>query len=166
MGNSLPATRNTILLGAALVTAAVLAFTASAAGRERGVHLRDWAAYQSVTRLIDEQKDYKEAERLLAGVLERNPQSYILLWRYGFTQAVAGRHAEALDYYERARRLNRYLVHDANYLILVGDSLFRTGEYRKARAYLEEAIRRGGLDAGLTRHAQSLLEQIRKKGVE
>lgn len=166
MERPLPLTRNAILFVAVVVALAILALTASAAGRESAAHRRDWEAYQSVTRLIDEQKSFQEAERVLADLLKRNPNSYILLWRYGFTQAVAGRHADALDYYEQARRLNRYLVHDANYLILVGDSFFRTGEYRKAKAYLEEAVRRGGLDEGLTRYAQAQLEQIRKRGVE
>lgn len=166
MGHPLPVTRKTILFAAVLVSLAILALTASAAGRESAVQRRDWEAYQSVNRLIDEQKNFPEAERVLADLLKRNPNSYILLWRYGFTQAVAGRHSDALGYYERARQLNRYLVHDANFLILVGDSLFRTGEYRKARAYLEEALRRGGLDEGLTRYARAQLEQIRKKGGE
>lgn len=156
--------RNTVFQITLLTATVIIGIIWSVAVRERAQYKRDWEIYQTAVRLIDKEKKFAEAQTHLLDLMSRDRESAILRFRYGYTLAATGKHAEALASYEEARTLDPFLVRDSVFLLLSADSFFKTGQYGKARSYIEAAVKRGDLTKELLDHANNLIKALDQKG--
>lgn len=164
MSHSRVSPRKAVFLGALALTAAVLALVASGGSRVRAGWKQDWTAYQQITRTIDQERKFTEAEKQIRALLERQPDAYILHWRLGYTLASQTRHMEALAAYERARQLNPFLIRDGIFLMLLGESQLQAGDRERAKAYFKASLEAPQLSAQLRQEVQQTLDRLEKGG--
>jgi tetratricopeptide (TPR) repeat protein len=87
--------------------------------------------------LLEQQKNYAEAERAFRGVIDRDPRHAPALNYLGYMLAERGeRLDEAVRFIERALEVD---PHNGSYLDSLGWAWFRKGDAAKARPYLEKA---------------------------
>jgi tetratricopeptide (TPR) repeat protein len=147
---------------------AVLAFTltvllaAFAVGKVQDkTYCSEYKDHMKVVSLIQED-GLSEAEKLLPGLLEKNPSSYILRWEYGCCLAARGDYQNAREYYLKAQQLNPRLVKDQEFALQMGMILYELGEYQEASRYLKAATL-VKMNDEYTKTAKELLAEIKNK---
>lgn len=128
-------TRNRIVY--TLIFVAIIGITVAVwLGVEQDEKYKDDARRTSIFSQQMEEGKYIEAEKTIKKLVSDYPTSYVLLWQYGRCLALQGKDREAYKYYEKTRIQRPFVVRNSQYLLHAGETLYKLGDYEKARIYL------------------------------
>lgn len=105
---------------------------------------QDKAYLQERARLDQAEKYLNEglldkAEPILADLVARRPDSYLLQWYYGKCLAWKGENRAAIEYFKKAQDMHPFIVKDFSFTFQMGEILYNNEEYPEAAQYLQVA---------------------------
>ncbi|MED0676157.1 tetratricopeptide repeat protein [Aneurinibacillus thermoaerophilus] len=154
-------TRNIIVYVFVLLTIVCLSVAIVLGGKQDDKYQADFQTYQTAQQQLQEGK-FAEAEKSYQTLLASYPGSYTLLWKYALALAAQQKYKEADQYFLKAQKQRPFLVQNQRYLIQYGEVLYKLGNYKKAKKYLEEG-RKLNKDPQLSAMAEPLLKEIDAK---
>ncbi|MED0671833.1 tetratricopeptide repeat protein [Aneurinibacillus aneurinilyticus] len=85
------------------------------------------------------QQKFSEAEAAYSKLLKEHSDSYTLLWRYALALSGQEKYKEANQYFLKAREIRPFLLKNHQFLAQYGESLYKSGDYKRAERYLTES---------------------------
>lgn len=152
--------RKWTLFGFVAVAVVVVAISLSRAGRLNAQYKADYAGYLHAAKLGPANP---ESGRILADLVKRSPDSFILNWNYGLFLGQNKQPQEASKYYSKALEANPFLSINGNFLFEYALILHQSGDYAKAKEYLNLALQRN-LEKRFQDQAKALIQDLTRRG--
>ncbi len=122
---------------------------------------QNYSLLQDAGSMLD-QRDPVQAEPILRQLLDKQPNSYIVLWDYGISLAGQGKLTDAEYFFARAEAERPFLVDNPTFLIQYGQVLYSEGKYAAAQKYLAR-LGKIPTDPKILQAAQPMLADLKTK---
>ncbi len=152
--------RNGIVYGLFFITIIGITMTIWL-GSKQDEHYKEDAQRIGVFSQQMKEGKYTEAENTIKSLVNDYPTSYVLLWQYGRNLSIQGKDKEAYEYYTKARIQRPFVVRNSQYLLHTGETLYKLGEYEKAKVYLSKGKEEASSQT--IQQIDALLQQVEQK---
>ena len=152
--------REKVFLGVVVLVFLVI-LVLSGQGKEQDERFKqDYLKWAKAQELLS-QKEYAEAEKLLAELLQRHRDSHRVVFLYAVALGEQGKYQESLNWLTEEVKMRRAVLADNGYLFYRASVLYRMGRKDEALAYLQEAELRARQN-GAGEEAMQAIEKMRQ----
>lgn len=130
--------RNKVFYGFLIILFAGVVATVIMGEKQDKAFIQDSQMFNEANNKLKQQK-FSEAETSYNQLVKKHSDSYTLLWRYALSLSGQGRYEEANQYFLKAREIRPFLLKNHQFLAQYGESLYKSGDYKKAERYLTES---------------------------
>lgn len=118
----------------------------------------DYQSYNNADNLI-QQGDFTDAAPLIAQLMHKYPDSYLVMWEYANYYLRQGNYRKSRDYFDQIKKQRPFIVNDETFDYYYGLMSYQLKDYSLASKYLIRAWKIN-TDKQLSQNAQNLLQSI------
>lgn len=153
--------RNRIFYILVALSILVIAFGCIRGAEQDKQFQADYIQYQQVSQLTNENRP-KEAIAILKPLIDKYPESSMILYEYGIACYQMKDYASAIKYMAEFIEKRQIILKNKPFLVQYGEMLFHAGEMDLSRRYLLAGLKGNG-DKKSVAAAQELLQEIDQK---
>ncbi|WP_047150875.1 tetratricopeptide repeat protein [Aneurinibacillus tyrosinisolvens] len=152
--------RNIIIYILIVVTVGAIIYGVTAGSNQDEKFIQQSRQYRAALENM-QAGQFGEAEKTFKQLLAVHQESYIVMWNCALSLLKQDKYDEAAQYFVKTQKQRPFVVREPRYLVEYGETLYKQGQYPKAKRYLEEAKE---LNAGpeLLQQVQPILTALEK----
>ncbi|NSL52043.1 tetratricopeptide repeat protein [Calidifontibacillus erzurumensis] len=150
--------RNIVFIGLLLIIVIGVFLTNYLGNKQDQIFQEDTNQYKYGLYLLKEKK-ITEAGQVLKPLVVKYNDNHEILRAYSIVQQYDRNYEEAAISLQKAQELNNFLIKDPTFLAQYGEVLYMIKDYKKAKVYLEEAVKLNP-DKDILEAVNKLLYQI------